>query len=1124
MGLGKRIYFFFGWWLWAGGTFGYGQGSVLAQGNWLRIGVTQTGVHRLDAAALIRAGFPADLDPRRLRLYGNGGGLLPQPNAAPRPNGLTENAIFVAGEADGRLDAADYLLFYAQGPHMLWYDSVANALRYDRHYAADTAHYFLTLGADAGRRIAERPSVAANVTLTAFDEYLHHEIEESNVVNSGRTWYGEYLGVTNEKSTEFRVPGWVPATPLSLTAAAMGGAPQETRFTFSLNGSAVGTLTAPGIAPWSYARKGTDLRETFVVNAPPNAPPDDRWRVAFRYDRANQLSAQGYLDYVGLGLRRTLRLYGAQTRFRAIASRQYPAVTYRLTDAPARVRVWDVTDRTRPVQQVLNRADNAVTFGVQVPPAGLGEFVAFADETALPVPASLTPLSRQDLRGLTTPRLLIITAPAFRAAAERLAAHRRQYDSLRVAVVTTPEVFNEFSSGQTDPTALRDFIRYLDRRTPGTLRYLLLLGDATYDYRNRRNLNEGAGYVPTYESRESLDPIYSYSSDDYFGFLADNEGDWEETFYGDHRLAIGIGRLPVKTLAEAQGVVDKLIRYDAPQARGPWRTRLSFVADDGDFNLHQIQADALAQDLLRSQPAFRVDKFWTDAFPRVPTEQGARVPALNAALHRTIQEGTLLLNYTGHGGEAGWAEEQILTRGDVLGWRNRWQMPLLMTATCEFGRYDNPGVVSGAELALLNPRGGAIGLLTTARPVFASTNERVNQALMNSLRPALATGRPTRLGDLFRETKNNSLAGPINRNFTLLGDPSMRLALPEDRLRVTSARGRPVTGTDTLKAGEVVVLAGEISSPTPFSGTLTLRVEGPERTLFTRGQQGQRMSYFSRTDTWHEGRVTVTNGRFEASFLVPVRADSTPGQGLVRLYALRGDSLREAAGAWTFALRGRGVPPAAQPLVLRAWLDEEAFQDGATVTPTPVLGGQLRAGRALDWGPGAVVGTLNDTLTLDLTPYLSPVVDDIRTGTLRYPFARLPAGRHALRLRARDADGTVQEVLLHFLVEENTNAGRLNVVSGPNPFREKTQFWFAHDLAGDDAAIDLEIYTLQGQLIQKISTIAYQMPSPFDELFWEGTTLSKQALPRGFYFYRIFVRSLTAPRQRTGSGKLFYAP
>lgn len=1126
MGIRLYVLLFFG----LGTLTAQGQSSVLAQGHWVRIGVTQMGIHRLDAAALVRAGFPATLDPRQLRLFGSGGGLLPQPNTAARPGALSENAIFIAGEADGRFDAPDYLLFYAQGPHRAGYDSVARAFRHQLHYAADTAYYFLTLGPAPGLRLSERPSVPASVVISTFDDYQFHEVEETNVLNSGRNWYGEYLGVTTEKTAEFRVPGLVADAPLRLTAAVMAAAPAETRFQFSLNGQVVGTLPVAPVRSERYDLKGIDSVRTFQTTLP-TVSAEGRIRVAFRYDRVNQLSAQGYLNWLGLHSQRYLQVYDGQTAFRSLESRRYPAVIFQLREAPTALRVWDVRNPARPVQQQVVRSGAQAQFGVTTT-GGLGEFIAFDASQALLRPISVQKIPNQELRGLAVPELLLVTAPVYLSAAQRLAEHRRRHDSLRVAVVTTDQVFNEFSSGQTDPTALRDFVRYLHRRAPGTLRYLLLLGDATYDFRNRRKGNEAAGYVPTYESRESLDPIYSYSSDDYFGFLEDHEGEWPETFSNDHTLDIGVGRLPVKTLAEAQGVVGKLIAYDSKAARGDWRTRLAFVGDDGDYNIHQQDADYLAQLVRRTQPGYRTDQILVDAFPQHNVPTGRQAPTVNEAINRAVREGVLVLNYTGHGGEAGWAQEQILTRSDVQGWRNFTRMPILMTATCEFGRYDNPSSVSGAELSVLNPRGGAIGLLTTARPAYASTNFLVNDAFYQTLFAALASGQRTRLGDVFRQTKNASLAGRINRNFSLLGDPSMRLPLPEVRLAVTRLNGQLPSPTDTLRARQTVSLEGHVRAVgdsgtlADFSGTALVTVYGPERKALTRGTESQAMSYQVQDDVWAQSRVTVQNGRFQTTFVVPARADSTPGTGLIRLYALRADSLREGIGSLAFSVKGRavGTPVDTKSPVLQAWMNAETFRDGDEVPSSPTLLLRLTDERALDWGPGSVWGTLNDTLQLDLTPYLSPRLDDVRAATLRYRLASLPPGPHTLRLRARDADGNAAEVILQFFVGENTKVNRLNVVTAPNPFREKTQFRFEHDLVGEDATVDLEVYTMNGQLIQRISTIAYQMPSPFDEIFWEGTTLSKQALPRGFYFYRIFVRSLTANRQRSGSGKLFYAP
>ncbi|MBC7891329.1 MAG: type IX secretion system sortase PorU [Sphingobacteriaceae bacterium] len=1096
--------------------------SVLARGAWLKIGVTQPGVYRLGAGDLREAGFAlTGLDPRRLRLYGNGGGMLPQSNAMARPVDLTETAIQVGGEADGRFDEGDYLLFYAEGPHTVRYDPALTRFAHQTNVYADTSFYFLTLADSPGLRVAERPSVTASTTLTAFDEYVFLEKDLRNIIASGREWYGESL-TFGDLALTFSLPNLLPNSPLLVTSATMAAAQAETAVQVKLGGQTLGTQTFGTVTPERYDFKGMNAVNTFSSTLATPAS-DGTLRLVLSYDRRGQASAQAYFNYLGMQARRELRWSGDAFRFRVLDSRQQAAVTYQVANAPAGLRIWDVTRTLQPASQALTMEGNTARFGATADT--LREFVAFLEKD-VPEPASMRNISSQNLHGLTATDLLIITAPAYREQAERLAQFRRQHDKLTTTVVTTEQVFNEFSSGRPDPSALRDFARFLYQQPGSTLKYLLLFGDATYDYRGRTGGNFAQGYVPVYESRESLHPIYSYSSDDYFGFLEDHEGDWPETFSGDHTLDIGVGRLPVKTSDEAAAVVDKLIRYENPASLGPWRQRVTFVADNGDYNLHQQDADNLARQLTRNRPNLILEKLYLDAFPTVSTPTGAKAPAVNTAINRQFQEGALIINYTGHGGESGWAQEQVLTRADIFSWRNADRMPLLVTATCEFGRYDDPGLVSGAELALLQRRAGAIGLLTTTRAVFANTNFLVNEAFdRRAFEPK--NGVLPRLGEVMRLTKNESLSGPINRNFTLLGDPSMRLSLPNASVALT-------TVPDTLRALQRVTLNGEVRRPDgnrdgTFNGTVTLTVFDKPTTLRTPGSDDNpSMSYDVQRSVLFSGVATVRAGAFSSTFVVPGGLDPKLGRGKISFYAQRSDNSGDAGGAAEVWMGGKSSTPSTdtQPPQLQAFLNDTTFRDGDEVSATSRLLLRLRDDSGLDVSGLAghdLTATLNDTLRLVLNAAYLANPDDFRSGSLTFALPTLPPGTYTLRVKAWDVAGNPVEQTLHFSVGENKNPSLRNVVSFPNPFGAKTTFRVEHESLGDDLDVEVLISDLSGRTVRSLRTTTERAESPVDVLTWDGRTDSGAPLANGMYFYRIFARSFQTSRQQSGSGKVILA-
>ncbi len=1098
---------------------GQNHPSVLATGPWYKIGVTKPGLHQLDAAFLRNAGIdPAEINPQHLRLFGNGGGMLPQANATPRPDDLTENAIYVAGEADGRFDNDDYVLFYAQGPHEVTYAGEKFAHRTNLY--SDTAFYFLTTGNGPGLRPVPQASVAgAAAPVTTFDDYLFHEKDQTNLIQSGREWYGERFDVTTEHGVDFSVPGLVAGTPVEVTVAAVAQGSAASSFAVKLNGQDIGNFNAPGVGQGTYDVKGANATGTFTANP---AGPNLRVSVSFGKNGNNV----GYLNWIGLWATRELKLYGNQTTFQSVSSLANPTVEYRVGDVPADAQIWDVTNPLLPMNQSFVLDGNMAAFGAAG--GALRQYVVFRGN-AFDKPVSIGAIPNQNLHGLAAPDLVIIAPPGFTAAVARLAAFRRDHDGLRVEVVTPGQIYNEFSSGRQDVTALRDFIRFLYRQGDA-LRYVLLLGDASYDYKDR--LAGNTNLVPTYESYQSLHPIFSFSSDDYFGFMDDGEGDWQETTAGDHTLDVGIGRLPVKTAREAAAVVDKMIGYASNvTALGAWRNRLCFVADDGDGNTHQLDAERLTTQIGSRYKHFNIDKIFLDAFPQTSTPAGQTAPSVRDAIDKAVNQGHLIVNYTGHGGEVGWAQEQILSIPQITAWQNRNRLPLLVTATCEFGRYDDPGVVSGAEFAVLNDKGGAIGLITTTRPVFSNTNYALNVAFYNAIFEPM-NGRMPRLGDAMRETKNNSLNGSINRNFSLLGDPSMRLAYPREGVTLTRMNDRPLAeGADTLKAMGRVTLAGEIRRPDGsrienFDGTLFVTLYDKPRDVTTLGDENPRMLFTLSDNRLYEGKASVRNGHFQFSLVVPKDMDYRLGSGRISLYAQQTDGLLDAGGVDQNLLLGgsAATPPTdGTPPAVALYLNDTTFVNGGETGPNALLIARLRDDNGINLSCSGIGHEI--TARLDgsdelfvLNDFYVPDLDDFTAGEIRFPLRNLAPGEHQLTVTAWDTHNNPATATLHFVV---SGAIRLRSVANyPNPFYQYTTFRYEHDRPHEAVEAEVSVYTTTGALVYTGRSTQTLDIGEAGKMTWEGTGKDGKKLEPGVYVYRLSVRSKADNAATTYSNRL----
>ncbi|WP_066506156.1 type IX secretion system sortase PorU [Rufibacter sp. DG15C] len=1095
--------------------------SVLSSGDWYKIGVPATGMYKLDRAALQSMGVNVqNLNPRFLRLFGNGGGMLPQANSAPRPDDLTENAVWVEGQQDGSFDASDYLLFYGEGPHTWAVNTSGGApFVHAKNLFSDTTYYYLTIGPTEGKRVASRASVPGSYpVVSSFDERWHHELDSKNMIQSGREWYGEeFNAFTQQSPFTFSASDLVPGSTVYLSSAVMGSSPEASSFKVALNGTALGDHVMQGYdAGDAYHEAGFN---NFKVFAQPlnSLMYSGDLAVSYVFQPGRSSSAVGYLNYFSLFAQRQLKLYGSQTAFRSLASIQQPVTTYQIANASASTQIWDVTNALEPVQQLFTAGQ------FSVPSTELREFIAFTGNS-FPTPAFIGKITNQNLHSLNTGAdldLVILAPPAFLAQAQRLAAHRRSRNSLQVEVVSLPQVFEEFASGQRDWTAIRDFMSMLYERSQkqGEEQLnLLLLGDATYDPRFRTAST--SQFVPIYQSRESLHPVFSYSSDDYFGLLDAHEGEWSETNFSlQEMLDIGIGRLPAKTSAEADLLVDKILKYESDASKGNWRNKLVFLADDGEANEHLGDAENLSAYMEKNHPEYLTEKLYLDLYPQISVPNGKRSPATNKALQDAIEKGALLVNYTGHGNEVSLADEQILTINEILAWKNPDKLTFLLTATCEIGRYDDPRRNSGAETALLHPDGGAVGLLTTTRPVYSDGNRKLNTSFFQAAFTPLPSGAMPTLGYLTRYTKNNSLSQVNNRNFALLGDPTMRLAYPNLKVAVTEVNDKPVASatTDTLHALSKVVLKGQVTDAqqqvvTSFQGKVHVSVYDKPSTVSTLGDQDPVRKVTVRENLLYDGVASVQNGLFQITFVVPKDINYQIGLGSVNLYAL--SSSTDGNGATFVPVGGADVNTVADNSLpqIQLYMNDESFVSGGTTATDAILLAHLSDENGINTA-GAGIGheitaILDDKASdpLVLNDFYTADIDSYQAGKVRYSLKNLSPGPHSLQLKAWDTHNNSATARIEFVVASSEKLALNHVLNIPNPFLEKTTFHFDHNRNGQELDILIQIFTVSGILVKTLHGTSTG-GSHFSDLTWDGRDDYNGKLAKGVYIYKVNVRS-----------------
>jgi hypothetical protein len=773
--------------------------------------------------------------------------------------------------------------------------------------------------------------------------------------------------------------------------------------------------------------------------------------------------------------------------------------------------LWDITDPQNVSLQSFQFSSDKLTFSTST--TSLKKFIVFNSDKSI-APNFESKLPNQNLHALSPPQLIIITHPDFRKEADRLAAHRQNKSGVSTKVVTTEEVYNEYAGGKQDFTAIRDFIRDLYKKPSSALKNALLFGRGSYDYKNR--VFNNTNFVPIYESINSLSPLETYSSDDYFGMLKDPDGAWTENPAQSSSMDVGVGRIPAKKPEEAKVVVDKLIEYDTdPRAAGKWRKDFLFVADDGDFNIHQSQSDQIANSINVANPEFDVKKLFLDSFDQIQRNTGPASPDATRALDLDIRAGQAIVNFTGHGSEKVWMQEQALTETIVLSWKNSPQYPLFVTATCEFGRNDDPFIISSGERILFQPKGGGIGLVTTARPVNSSTNFTLNKAFYAALFKK-ENNQFRDLGSIFRETKNTSLSGVANRNFSLLGDPSMKLAFGDNQVIVDEILTS--TGSSTLKGLSMVTLKGQIKNNSirvdDFTGEVQATLFDKPINLTTKGTESSVFNYSQWSNKLFNGKASVANGTFQLDFIMPANVSSSIDKGKLSLYAYS-NSGQNAIGSSSNFLIGdteNSPPPDTTPPEINLFLGDTTFILGGIVGPNSRLVARLFDNSGINTSSANpeknITASIDDGKSFIVNDYFISDNNNFKKGLLTYPLDTLKKGKHTLRLSVSDTYNNTATKSIEFVVSEGIQIQIEQFANFPNPVASDTQFWFAHSRPGEDLKATITIYNLTGQVIltqeYEIPESQYQITLPE----WNGQAPDGRKLGQGLYLAKLFVRSM----------------
>jgi len=1112
----------------------YTTNSVLNQGTFYQFKTDKNGIYKIDFSFLQSLGISSTVNLSNLRIYGNGGGMLSELAGSEKPDDLVEIPVQVVDlNSNNVFDAGDYVLFYAEGPDKWQYNSTQGRYIFQKHIYSDYAAYFLNFDIGTGLRIGSQlQSTSYNTEVTSFADYAIHQKDLIQPIKSGRLWLGEEFNVELSQNFSFSFPNLDTETPVQIKTQVASryvtgnSSGSLTNFYVKANGTQIQNVSITSVTGsyegW-YARLASGTSQ-FTANS-------SDLTINLTYNRP-AVSAIGWLDFIELNARRHLIFTGPQMIFsdpKSVGTNKQSK--FIIQSNTSNIRVWEVTKLNEAVQWDLTaEAGNQYVFYVPTPT--LRQFIVF-DGSQFYTPQATGILTQQNLHAEETPDLIIVSYPDFLPAAERLANFRRTHDNLEVKVVTPQQIYYEFSSGIPDMAAIRDYVKmYYDRAGTNTdlmPHYLLLFGDASFDYKGIEfKVGNNHNFVPTYESTESLNAVETYCTDDFFGLLDDDEGQNINTT--NQFLDIAIGRIPVATLEEAEKVVDKIIHYDESASLGEWRNNITFIADDEDGNLHLDDAQIHVANVEENNPVYNIDKIYLDAYPQISTAGGNLYPDVNTAINNKIFSGTFIMNYVGHGGESGWAHERILKTEDIRSWSNLNQMPLFITATCSFSRYDNPEKVSAGEMLMTKSDGGGIALMTTVRLVYATANQRLNTAFINRLFQ-VENDKHLSLGEIARRSKNDAtlLTSSINnRKFVLLGDPSLILNYPKHQAVITSVNNHPIPSgieaADTLKALSRVTMTGEIRNKngeklTDFNGIVY-------STVFDKSVQVHTMvnDVYSEHDTFNlrkniifKGKATVTNGEFSFTFITPKDISYQFGAGRVSLYADNGVNTDAHGFTEQIIIGGvaEDVQTDAQGPEIKLFMNDEKFVFGGMTNTNPVLIAKLADENGINTVGNGIGRNISAILNDDnknsivLNQYYKASLDNYKEGEIRYPLSDLPEGLHQLTVNAWDTHNNAGKGYTEFIVAQSAELALKHVLNYPNPFTDNTAFWFEHNRPNDQLLITVQIFTLSGRVVKTLQQSLVAEGFRVDSMTWDGRDDFGNKIGRGTYVYKLSVRSLT---------------
>ena len=1087
------------------------QTADLSKGKWVKLATTKQAIYQVSGAQLKQMGFSLPINSSKLQLYGFDLTKLTEKVPANVPVGNQELAIEIRDGGDGNFDEKDIFLFYAQGNLRWEKDLISQHWNAKKLHYSDTAYYFFTIGENGKRINRINNSTIASQKVNTYTAHFIWEQDSVNLLNSGKLWLGAPMGqgvgktaIVNYSFNSNKLQNNAPV--LFDVQFVSTNYNQNAQFDIKWNNTKIKTISVQPVSGLVYDAVANSIVDSFSYWPAQNNMTSNNLTIQYNAPQGST----GYIDYIDMHLPMELS-FDDNPYFVFDGQEDAQNFEYQIANSDTTGFVWDISNPLQPLSLSTTYLNNNTQFTRK---GSVGQQFIALKQNAFESIVNLDTLANQNI--IINNALfdyLIIAPSGFQRAAIQLKNFHEQTNGFKVTIIDPVKIYNEFSGGLVNPIAIRNYLKLLHNNAVksgnGFIQYLCFFGSADFNLKKLNSLYQ----VPTYESNSSLDILNTYASDDFYAVLKEG-ADMNKPSTIDS-LDIAIGRIPAKTAAEADTMVNKIIQYSLANKKGAWQNQITWIADDGDYNLHLQDAESIISGVQKTNANWNHKKIYLDLFAASKNAGGFTYPLVENEIQQTLNSGTLVLNYTGHGNYSRLTEEAVINEQNMQAWNNAGQLPLMITASCDFAPYDQPQLNPIGFNSLMKNSKGIIGLVAANRLVFAYSNKQINEQFIQALLVQDNAGKYNSIGKALQKAKRINWAMQGDKlnafKFNLLGDPALKLAYAKNSIQLNLK--------DSLIAGEVSSIKGSVFSNqqlySSFNGLVDCIVYDvvKEKTTLANQSSSIKTTILTRDAIIYRGKATVSKGQFTLNFVLPKETSTVAGN--IRIQAFAYNNNEDALGindqVFVKAPKANNSLDTIGPTI-QAYINDTNFTNNSWVSKNAILMVQLKDSAGIQSSGNSLGHDLQLIIDNDvqhpfvLNNYFIADLDTYQSGSIVFGLPNLLIGKHQLVIKAWDLLGNLSKDTLWCIVPETNILMAKDLVNKPNPMNQFTQFSF--DLNIQDIGVETEfsLRNLNGQqLVNRVLT--HKSISNKWVMDWDGRDQSGAVIPPGYYIYTITIRS-----------------